>query len=45
VEESLVTELFLIPEEIMSTDGESRFIRLKAEAESQFTIRYQARWI
>jgi transglutaminase-like putative cysteine protease len=42
VEESLVTELFLIPEEIMSTDGESRFIRLKAEADSQFTIRYQA---
>jgi transglutaminase-like putative cysteine protease len=42
IEESLVTEPSLTPEEITGAEGESRFIRLKAEGNSQFTICYQA---
>jgi transglutaminase-like putative cysteine protease len=43
VEESLVTEPNIITEEILSAEGESTFIRLKAEANSAFTIRYSAK--
>ncbi len=43
MEESLVTEPLLTTEEISGPEGESRFIRLKANGNSQFTIRYQAK--
>jgi len=43
VEESLVTEPYIETEEILSADGESSFIRLKAEANTEFTIRYSAK--
>jgi transglutaminase-like putative cysteine protease len=43
LEESLVTEPALETEEIMGPEGGSRFIRLKVNGNSQFTIRYQAR--
>ena len=43
MEESLVTEPLLRPEEISGADGGSRFIRLKVDGNSQFTIRYQAK--
>lgn len=42
IEESLVTEPLLAVEEISGVEGESRFIRLKANDNSQFTISYQA---
>jgi transglutaminase-like putative cysteine protease len=42
VEESLVTEPFIEHEEITVAEGESRFIRLKASANTDFTIRYEA---
>ncbi|MEO6357802.1 MAG: transglutaminase family protein [Ferruginibacter sp.] len=42
VEESLVIDPPIAYEEITSTKGESRFIRLTADAKSQLTIRYQA---
>lgn len=41
-EESLVTEPTLTPEEIPGAGG-SRFIRLKVNGNSKFTIRYQAK--
>jgi len=43
VEESLITDPFIEAEEILSAEGESSFIRLKAEANHQFTIRYSAK--
>lgn len=43
IEEKLVTEPLITPEEIMGDDGISRFIRLRAEANSRFMIRYQAK--
>jgi transglutaminase-like putative cysteine protease len=43
IEESLVTEPSITPEEITGDDGISRFIRLKADGNSRFTIRYQAK--
>ena len=43
IEESLVTEPLISPEEITGSEGGSRFIRLKANANSRFTIRYQAK--
>jgi len=43
VEESLVTEPSLTLEEISGREGGSRFIRLKVNDNSKFTIRYQAR--
>ena len=43
IEEKLVTEPLIAPEEIMGDDGISRFIRLRAEANSRFMIRYQAK--
>lgn len=42
VEESLITDPFIETEEITSTEGASRFIRLKAAADTQFTIEYKA---
>jgi transglutaminase-like putative cysteine protease len=42
-EESLVTVPLMIPEEITGTEGGSRFIRLRVEGKSKFTIRYQAK--
>lgn len=43
VEESLVTEPTLTPEEISAAEGGSRFIRLKVGGNSKFTIRYKAK--
>ena len=43
VEENLVTEPNIETEEILSADGESSFIRLKAEENTEFTIRYSAK--
>jgi transglutaminase-like putative cysteine protease len=43
IEESLVTEPLLTTEEIMGSEGGSRFIRLKADGKSKFSIRYQAK--
>jgi transglutaminase-like putative cysteine protease len=42
IEESLLIEPFVAHEEITGAEVESRFIRLKAEMNTQFTIRYQA---
>ena len=42
IEEKLVTEPLITPEEIMGEDGVSRFIRLRVEANSRFMIRYKA---
>jgi len=43
IEESLVTEPFITAEEIIGSEGGSRFIRLKVNGNSRFTIRYQAK--
>ncbi len=43
LEESLLTEPMINPEEIMGEDGLSRFIRLRVEAKTGFMIRYQAK--
>ena len=42
IEEKLVTEPLITGEEMMGEDGLSRFIRLRAEANSRFMIRYKA---
>ena len=43
LEESLFTDPWLTYEEIAGDDGVSRFIRVRSNGESHFTIRYQAR--
>ncbi len=43
VEESLITNPEIASEEISGVDGSSRFIRLIANGNLQFTIRYQAK--
>jgi transglutaminase-like putative cysteine protease len=43
IEESLLTNPELSTEEIAGIDGASRFIRLKADGNSKFTISYQAK--
>jgi transglutaminase-like putative cysteine protease len=43
MEESLITEPLLNPEEITGAEGGSRFIRLKVNGKSKFTIRYRAK--
>ncbi len=43
LEETLTTDPQLMVEEITGPEGESRFIRLKVDANNHFGIRYQAR--
>lgn len=43
IEENLITTPMLTPEEISGADGESRFIRLNVNGNTNFSISYQAK--